>query len=236
LGVLALLVCLAACSVSNYTVNIYVENKPVSPSVSKSAANLTIILHTQPPKTMDVAVNHFPTGLAPLPPPPLSWRYRIPANAMPWLSQPGGLNSAYHFGQQDGAPPVVLTFASLHAAPGDKITVRFISGDVSTGGGSPPMDGSGFPNPNDVGGLGWSGQPMPNAYMSPYPINVGSIVGTFATDDGTIVGHPFALGDGPTTKTIPSGAAQLQLGINDDIYADNTGSDVVSVTLAHPGN
>lgn len=173
----------------------------------------------------------------PVIPPTLSaGQYVVPADAMPWLAQPGGLNSTYLYGKQDGAPPVIIALASLHAAPGGAITVRFISGDVSTGGGSPPMDGSGFPNPNDVGGLGWSGQPMPNAYMSPYPINVGSIVGTFATADGTIVGHPFALGDGPTTKTIPSGAAQLQLGINDDIYADNTGSDIVSVTLSHPGN
>jgi len=48
-------------------------------------------------------------------------------------------------------------------------------------------------------------------------------VGTFATSTGQIVGTPFAVGN-LGTVTIPVGAMQLQLGVNDNLYGDNSGS------------
>ncbi len=44
-----------------------------------------------------------------------------------------------------------------------------------------------------------------------------------------IIGTPFAIGDNGTV-TVPAGASELLLGINDDIFSDNTGSWTVSVT------
>ena len=59
-------------------------------------------------------------------------------------------------------------------------------------------------------------------------------MGTFATNTGAIVGTPFKIGDGPTVLTIPGGATQLQLGVNDDKFADNTG--FWSVQVSGPGS
>ncbi len=46
------------------------------------------------------------------------------------------------------------------------------------------------------------------------------------------MGNPFPVGDGPKTFTIPSGANQLLLGVDDNDYADNTGSWQIKVTYA----
>ena len=159
-----------------------------------------------------------------------SGHYLVRATAMPWLWQPGGLNASYGFGAQDGIGPLILTLAGLQAKPGGILLVRYLSGEISTGMGSPMMDANGFANFDAFGANGITGKPMPNRYMSPYPINVGSLVGAFTTRAGRLVGAPFALGDRPTQLTIPAGAAQLQLGINDDLYADNTGAFTIAVT------
>jgi hypothetical protein len=67
--------------------------------------------------------------------------------------------------------------------------------------------------------------------MHPYPILVGSLVGAFTNQVGQIVGKPFEIGDGPIEEVVPPGAAQLQLGIDDDDFADNSGSFSVSISV-----
>lgn len=56
------------------------------------------------------------------------------------------------------------------------------------------------------------------------------LVGTFA-NNGVIVGRPFPIGNGPTALTVPAGANQLLLGINDNRYGDNSGSFTVVVNV-----
>ena len=74
-------------------------------------------------------------------------------------------------------------------------------------------------------GTGSTGKRFPSFYMNPatYPINLGELVGTFADGSGVIVGTPFTIGNGPDPVTIPAGATRLQLGVNDDKFADNVG-------------
>ncbi len=55
------------------------------------------------------------------------------------------------------------------------------------------------------------------------------LLGTFADANGQIVGTPFAIGD-LGTFTVPSGATQLQLGVNDCGYAGNAGSLNIQIT------
>jgi hypothetical protein len=55
-------------------------------------------------------------------------------------------------------------------------------------------------------------------------------MGTFTDLAGNIVGTPFAVFNGPLAVVVPVGAAQLQLGIDDDVFADNSGSLLVQVT------
>jgi hypothetical protein len=58
--------------------------------------------------------------------------------------------------------------------------------------------------------------------MADWDTYLNQLVGTFADATGAIIGTPFAIGLGRTVS-IPVGATQLQLGINDDIFVDNTG-------------
>ena len=152
--------------------------------------------------------------------------------AMPWNWVSGGLNTGDHFGVNNGTTPDVISAANgISFGPGSVLTLTYLSGMVSVG--------SGFPNTNTNGdtalavnnGTGSTGQVFPSFYMNPatYPINLGELVGTFATSSGAIVGTPFAVGIGPTALTVPTGAAQLQLGINDDFFSDNTGSYSVQI-------
>ena len=155
----------------------------------------------------------------------------VPGTAMPWLWQAGGQNSNYTFSQVDGTGPAIFRLSQFNAKPGQNLTIRYVSGEVDVGGIFSPGDANGVPSPYSNGGDGSTGTPFPADYMQSHPINLGDLVGTFADGAGSIVGEPFAIGDGPVTED-PAGAAQLQFGINDDRYSDNTGSFVVSVAVS----
>jgi uncharacterized protein YecT (DUF1311 family) len=157
--------------------------------------------------------------------------YTVRGTAMPWLWQPGGLNSAFFFGRQNGTGPTVLTLAGLRAWPGRTIFIKYRAGQASVGPDYPFTDAKGAPSSATYTGYGSTGRPLPSAYMHPYPIQVGSLVGAFTDASGQLVGKPFEIGDGPTVAVVPPGAAQLQLGIDDDDFADNSGSFSVSVSV-----
>jgi len=157
--------------------------------------------------------------------------YTVRGTAMPWLWKPGGLNAAFFFGRQNGTGPTVLTLAGLKAWPGRTIFIKYRTGQVSVGPDYPFTDAKGAPSGFSYTGYGSTRTPMPSAYMHPYPIQVGSLVGAFTDQAGKIVGAPFEIGDGPADEVVPPGAAQLQLGIDDDDFADNSGSFSVSVAV-----
>jgi uncharacterized protein (TIGR03437 family) len=153
----------------------------------------------------------------------------VPGTTMPWLygTTPGGLNSSYQYGINDGTLPVVLSSAQgLNFSAGSVLTITYYGGTVSFGQGVPYNDANG--DPADVSN---SLKGVPSSYMDPstYPINLGELVGTFAENNGSIVGIPFAVGDGPRSVVVPMGASQLQLGVNDTIFSDNTGSWLIQV-------
>jgi hypothetical protein len=141
-------------------------------------------------------------------------------------------NPSYGYGVGDNSGPDVLDATNgFSFAAGGQFTVTYVSGCVSAGSGFPCDDANGDPSYPFNNNPGSSGENAPSYYMnsSSYPINLTALVGTFA-DNGVIVGTPFVLGDGSTTVTVPTGANELLLGINDDIYSDNTGSFTVDVT------
>ena len=76
---------------------------------------------------------------------------------------------------------------------------------------------------------GSSGTRFPGFYtVDPANVYLGALIGTFADSAGVIQGSPFFIGIGPTDVT--AAGAFLLLGINDDIFGDNSGSLRVSVT------
>lgn len=147
----------------------------------------------------------------------------VQGNQGPWMSVSGGLNSAYPYDLGGYTPPTVISGTSgLSFSAGLSLTVSYVSGLVSIGTGWPFVDANGTPGYNPIGyGL------TPANYMNP-PYTMSELVGTFANSSGSIVGTPFAIGD-LGTFTIPSGATQLQLGVMDFEYGDNSGSWTVKV-------
>lgn len=149
----------------------------------------------------------------------------IPAQAGPWDR---ALNPTFDFGFHDEGPPVTISSRDgIPVLPGTVLSVRYVAGTVSAGGDWPHSDANGALSraPATAGPRSY-----PSRYIDPasYPIYVASLVGTFAKD-GVIVGRPFKVGDGPVTLTVPDGANQLLLGVNDDRFSDNAGSWTVAV-------
>ena len=161
--------------------------------------------------------------------------------AGPWLVS---LNPGYDYGIHDNNGPAIVNQANSGIAfvPGKVLTIIYVSGLVSAGAafGWPYADANGYVN--DTWGCGdglrdhgSSGTAFPCVYTDPskktYLIE---LMGVFADSNGVIVGEPFGIGDGPYQVAIPAGATQLQLGITDDSYWDNTGSFLVLVMHIGP--
>jgi hypothetical protein len=165
----------------------------------------------------------------------------------PWVfNTDGGVNSSFQFGDQDGLPPVSVSFAA--AGITDTWAVVYKGGLTSAFG--PPADadqnghvGSVFKD-NDPGssnnffpshympGL-WSDDPGAGVFLN-------ALVFVFTDDAGQIVGTPDAMnvtGNADSGYTFifeksgdtPDGATHIQLGLNDDIFGDNAGALSVCV-------
>jgi hypothetical protein len=154
----------------------------------------------------------------------------VQGNQGPWDQ---GLNPGLSYGLDNNADPIVISAASgISFVPGGTITITYVSGQVYPGACGPACvyaDANGDTGrvANNIS-TGPAGH-YPSYYMSPYPIYLVELVGTFA-NNGVIVGAPFAIGDGPATFTIPPGANQLLLGVNDNQYDDNAGSWTLNIS------
>jgi hypothetical protein len=164
----------------------------------------------------------------------------VDSQAMPWLVS---ANPDYAYGIGDGTAPLVVSDSSgLSFAAGGTITITYLSGFTNPFGDTPDSDAGGYigfvTKSSGFDDPGATGEYFPTLYMpleTPESVYyLAALVGTFADVDGAIVGAPFWLGNGPTTVVVPDGAAQLQLGINDDLFLDNVGALYVRVSDAAP--
>lgn len=173
----------------------------------------------------------------------------VAGTSRPWNFTDGGLNSTFQFGIGDGTGPVVVDFASAGITAGGSWAVLYKSGLTSAFGGAPIADQNGHVGlifKDDV--LGSSGKSFPSLYMpslwSTDPgagVFLNALVFVFTDDTGQIIGTPDAMevtGDAINGYSFtnskfgdptPVGATRIQLGLNDDIFADNTGSLQVCV-------
>jgi hypothetical protein len=156
----------------------------------------------------------------------------VDSQDMPWTWIAGALNDSFQYGVMDGIGPTVVDAGDgIAVVAGNTIDVKYLAGLTSAYGGVPYSDALGDTSyPADSTG-GSSSQYFPSLYMSPYPIYLNALVGTFTDVTGTIVGTPFHIGLGGSF-VVPVGGTQLQLGLNDDIFADNSGSFRVCVSDA----
>ncbi|MGD0436667.1 MAG: hypothetical protein ABSB86_09380 [Bryobacteraceae bacterium] len=153
----------------------------------------------------------------------------------PWLPS---LNPSFNYGSNNNlAPAVVSASSGVSFAPGGTLTVTYVSGQVNVfpEGGFPATDANGdSADPTNTTVIAGYGS-YPSYFMNPssYPVYASELVGAFA-NNGVIVGTPFPIGDGPVNLTIPAGASQLLLGVDDNDYSDNVGSWNISVSSAAP--
>ena len=155
----------------------------------------------------------------------------VDGQAQPWLwDDAAGLNSAFEYGILDGIGPAVVDATDgIAVLAGNTIDVAYLAGLTDAFGGAPSVDALGHQGFDASNNAGSTGEVFPSFYMSPYPIYLNALVGTFADALGNIVGNPFHVGLGGSFL-VPVGATQLQLGVNDDLFGDNTGSLRVCVS------
>lgn len=148
---------------------------------------------------------------------------KVPATAMPWDIK---VNPHFSYSKGDGTKPVL---APLPLSEGQKLQIT-ATGTTTTvaGGGNFGPDGQDGFTTNDA--IGNSGTYFPSKFIDPvdYPTHLNQLVGAFVNAAGRLVAEPFPIGAG-YNGVVPKGAVMLEFGINDDIYADNTGELVVTI-------
>lgn len=121
------------------------------------------------------------------------------------------------------APPTIV-----RVKPGESLTIEYIFGDVCADLAGHPerkTDADGYPKTMKT--YAWD---LPSFYINDQ-INHMALLGTFADSRGVIVGNPFFIGNGPVNLIVPEGSKQLQLGINDNLFRDNSGLFIVKVNI-----
>jgi hypothetical protein len=154
----------------------------------------------------------------------------VQSTAGPWDPT---VNSSYPYGTGEDAPTVV-TGDGFDFSAGQLFTITYVSGAVSLSPSYPTNDADGltqapFVPANNAPDAGFGVAPSYYVDPSQYPVYYGELIGTFADSGGDIVGMPFAVGDSATV-TAPAGATELLLGVNDNLYTDNSGSWQINVS------
>jgi hypothetical protein len=155
----------------------------------------------------------------------------VDSHTGPWSYVNGGLNTQFQYGVGDYSAPVVVDATDgFDFTAGGTFTIQYVSGLTNHDVGPPLYDASGDHNYVANNNPGSSGRYFPSRYFdsADYPAYLSALVGTFADSTGQIVGTPFLIGD-LRSVVVPLGATRLQLGINDDIFRDNSGSLTVSI-------
>ena len=152
---------------------------------------------------------------------------KVPGTSMPWIIKKK--NPDLPYGKVDGTAPVV---ASLKLTAGMPLQIT-ATGSTTTVAGGGAFDPSGQQEFICDDHLGGSGMPFPSMYMGHgfYPVHLNELVAVFTDGKGKIVKSPFPIGTGMNI-TVPEGAEAIQFGLNDDIYADNSGEIEVTITPA----
>ena len=146
----------------------------------------------------------------------------------PWEQS---INPNLPYGTGDNQAPASAS-AGFDFAVGGVFTITYISGTTTNGLGSSSYDALGQTSylANDNGGTSGDGFPSKNLPSSDYPVYLSEVVGAFADANGKVIGTPFVVGDGAKETVTEVGVTQLLLGVNDDIFDDNSGSLTMQVS------
>jgi hypothetical protein len=136
------------------------------------------------------------------------------------------------------------TATSVNVNAGDHITITYVDGLTAafSGVGIVPLAdatgyvgsdfGSGGDAASGLTGIGSTGTFFPSHFIDPTnagpPIYLNALIGDFVDASGDVL-NIFATGNGPFHVDAPAGTVALQLGLNDDLFSDNSGALRVQV-------
>jgi hypothetical protein len=149
----------------------------------------------------------------------------VSATAPPWLQSDNP--TLFHFSNEGSGTPVIVPLAPNGFMAGGNLTLQ-CTGGVINGGGLPNSGCAGlteFPP-------GTSNEPGSVAVNASVCFTA-QVLATFADANGVVVGQPFCVQPTPGTVTVPAGAVQLQLGINDTYIPDNTTITPFSIAIGN---
>lgn len=152
----------------------------------------------------------------------------VPGTTQAWMYT-GGVNGSFGgyptSGEPNGTDPIIVSLPGhIHAGSTIRVTATgLISWSRFSSTPTIPPDG-----------LGSGTASAPGTNVTPSTTSGGSLIGAFTDASGVIVpGGAVYVGSG-ATLTVPAGAVQLQLGINDGIPNDNNGAFSVTVDFGLP--
>lgn len=138
------------------------------------------------------------------------------------------VNPTFPYGRADQNAP-----AAMPVTPGERVFIGNATGQVRAAGDFPLTGPDGYTS--DPYGPVDNKQLTPGIYCpsartpADWPTYLVALMGTFADSSGLLVGQPFEIGTKSLLVTVPEGASQLLFGLNDDKFADNSGSFSVQV-------
>ncbi|MCU1299728.1 MAG: hypothetical protein JWQ87_12, partial [Candidatus Sulfotelmatobacter sp.] len=146
----------------------------------------------------------------------------VPSTTKPW-NVSGGQNAGYPYTATGGTASVVITCAAGATIQLTATGTIVTSYSGAAGAGDlPPSNGQATNYPGGQGNIGGS---FCNVLMGAFTDSSGNVV-TPTTGTG-----PVTIGAGPTTLLVPTGATQLQLGIDDVAYGSGSGNFNVAYTV-----
>lgn len=158
----------------------------------------------------------------------------VDAKSGPWDWETGGANKYYAYGNgRHGKPAIFRGHDGKGLSPGQILSVRYLKGRCRAW--DPGFDNTngpeGYPKTDASSYTGNSGNKLPSIFVHPteWPTFIMALIGVFTDSAGNIVGFPFKVGE-QSHLTVPGGAAQLQFGLNDDLFDDNSGFFEIAVS------
>lgn len=152
----------------------------------------------------------------------------------PW-SIAANPNDAYAMYRSMGNVPIVVSVAgesSISLSATGYVTESILSygtySDISVSGYNNLNEFGNGNSPTSLAGVGpgqgsyFSQAWLPSHFIEPTntgpDIYLGALIATFADNNGVIVGTPFAPGSSDSSIAVPSGATELLLGVNNDVF------------------
>jgi hypothetical protein len=149
----------------------------------------------------------------------------VPGTAMPWEFT-GGINASFAYGVKNGTAPVLIP---LPMVEGQSVDITYLGGLVRMSDSRPYVDAAGQSSYDTTTAGGSTGTGFPGAYVGGSG-RLGDLIYAFVVRATGVVISVGRAGLS-ATLTVPAGADALQLGIDDDNYADNVGSESIAVRV-----